>query len=174
MFRAFTTEEKLWLKLVERFHVPESENPVTKQKIQVRLCIFVKNWVEKVSADLHENTRKMIMNFLENDLAEENFTMLRDAIKKLLENPKVREDAMPEGKPPPPHLPKNILKDKFGIMDLDELEIARQLTLQSFAIYRKIQVSIIYLFFSKSVSNFLFFRLLNSLKVLGVKINTNI
>lgn len=139
MFRAFTTEEKLWQKLVERFNVPATEKPATKQKIQVRLCIFVKNWVDKVSADLHEKTRKMITEFLKNELADQEFKLMREAIQRLLDNPKVHEDPFVEGKPPTPFLPKNI-RDRFGIIDLDELEIARQLTLQSFAIYKKIQV----------------------------------
>eukprot|EP00339_Tiarina_fusa_P009922 CAMPEP_0117039822 /NCGR_PEP_ID=MMETSP0472-20121206/27916_1 /TAXON_ID=693140 ORGANISM="Tiarina fusus, Strain LIS" /NCGR_SAMPLE_ID=MMETSP0472 /ASSEMBLY_ACC=CAM_ASM_000603 /LENGTH=442 /DNA_ID=CAMNT_0004750403 /DNA_START=436 /DNA_END=1760 /DNA_ORIENTATION=+ len=141
MYRAFTTEERLWQKLVERFRVPDSFSEPMKQKIQVRVCIFVKNWVEKASGELHEKTRRSIMEFLESDLAGPSFKLMRDAIQDRLENPKSHEDPVLSGKPPAPFLPRNIKESTLTIDDIEELEIARQLTLQSFAIYKKIRAT---------------------------------
>jgi len=140
MYRAFTTDEKLWQKLVERFRVPAKIDAAKKQKIQVRVCIFVKNWVEKSASELHENTRRSIKQFLENDLAEDSFKLMRVAIAGRLDNPKIQEEAVVSARPPVPHLPRNI-KDTLSINDIDDTEIARQLTLQSFAIYKKIRAT---------------------------------
>merc|ERR1712137_841158 len=139
MYRAFTTEERLWNKLVERFRVPATESPTTKHKIQARVCIFIKNWVQKAGAELHEKTLQTIKQFLADEVTEKSFGIMVTAINDRLDNPKQPDEPVITTKPPTPLLPKNIKDTQLTLEDVEELEVARQLTLQTFSIYKKIR-----------------------------------
>src|SRR3990167_2616994 len=144
MYSAFTTPELLWKKLVERFRVPAS-HAASKQKIQVRVCTFIKNWVEKVGAELAgTELKQIILTFLEEELTDPGFAIFANAITVRILNPKEDDFSVANNpnnvKPPIPYLPKNIMTVTLSIHDIEEIEIARQLTLQTFDIYKKIRV----------------------------------
>ena len=141
MYKAFTTEDRLWQKLVERFRVPDNVPIVDKQKIQMRVCVFIKNWIEKAGADLHEKLRSTIRQFLDTEMAENGLDTFAGAIKDRLDNPRTHEERVINEIPPKPDLPMNIKDTTLSLVDFTEQEVARQLTLISFDIYKKIHVT---------------------------------
>ena len=143
MFHGFTTEEKLWSKLLERFEVPNHIEEAVKMKIRARVCIFVKNWVEKDL--LGEHVRSLIQTFVVTRMNDPQYALMAKVILERLNNPKGIEEMQISERPPPPVLPRNVFS-KLTIFDIDDLEIARQLTLYLFTIYRKIRVRFIHLF----------------------------
>src|SRR3990167_841094 len=147
MYSAFTTEDKLLDKLKERFMVPDRIEAGNKLKIQVRVCIFIKHWVEK-DPYLTDDAKNKILTFLQESVTEQSFEIMVKAITGRILHPKSRDDdfqllpgSHSSAKPPTPILPRNIVSTAITLHDLDELEIARQLTLLTFSIYKKIEVS---------------------------------
>lgn len=138
MYESFTTDEKLLSKLEERFNVPAGIDQAIAQKIKVRVTIFLKYWIEHRSS-ISPSLRSLITRFVEEKLAKEPFDLTAKVILDRLNNPKVMERVVGE-KPPAPILPKS--PPPFGFFEIDELELARQLTIQSFDIYKKIQVNL--------------------------------
>ena len=87
MFHGFTTEEKLWEKLLERFEVPDTIDQATKDKIRTRVCIFIKNWVEKEPLGPH--VRSLIQEFVRTRMSEPQYALMAKVILGRLDNPKV-------------------------------------------------------------------------------------
>lgn len=50
-YRSFVQPEELFQKLLERYRVPPTVN-ASKKKVQVRVCIFIKRWIEKSPEDV--------------------------------------------------------------------------------------------------------------------------
>jgi len=136
MLHAFASEERLWAKLQERFDVPASCDAKVRQKIQMRVCVFIKNWVDH---ELGAGTRAAIGAFAEELRAKAAFEMLAMGIQGRLAAPKGAEIHISSAPKPRPLLPKNILTANLSLLDVEELEVARQLTLASFAIYSRIK-----------------------------------
>ena len=88
MFHGFTTEEKLWNKLLERFEVPETIEEAIKMKIRARVCIFIKNWVEKDLLSPH--VRSLIQQFVTTRMTDPQYSLMSKVILDRLNNPKVR------------------------------------------------------------------------------------
>ena len=60
MLHAFTNPNLLWAKLMQRFNVPDGVPKDTAQKIRMRVCVFIKNWVET-----EETTTRMIKGLIQ-------------------------------------------------------------------------------------------------------------
>lgn len=136
MLHAFASEERLWAKLLERFDVPDSFPSKVRQKIQMRVCVFIKNWVDH---ELGDRTRQAIGAFVEEIKGQAAFEMLAMGIQSRLAAPKGAEIHISSVSKPKPLLPKNILTSNLSLFDVEELEVARQLTLSSFAIYSRLK-----------------------------------
>jgi len=140
MYHVFASDERLWLKLEERFNVPKNYDQGVRQKIQMRVFIFIKHWVEKV-LDLNPQVKLSIQHFAETISQENNDFQIfaKTIVSRLTSPPKVLEEGQSNIKPPIPFLPKNIgSKPTFFDFDSD-VEIARQLTLRSFSIFKRIK-----------------------------------
>jgi hypothetical protein len=87
MFHGFTTEEKLWSKLLERFDVPNHIEAAVRDKIRTRVWIFIKNWVEKEPLGPHVCSQ--IEQFVRARMDEPQYALMAKVILDRLVNPKV-------------------------------------------------------------------------------------
>ncbi|EAL60855.1 Ras guanine nucleotide exchange factor [Dictyostelium discoideum AX4] len=136
---SFTTSEKLLKKLIQRYQVPNSNANEPKYKSEVvepvrqRVVDVLKYWVDKCPWDFNAGPTSSVLvatlnNFIDGSLTRDgnsNIKKLRELKKKLQ-----HEDVRPYSEPPPePKVPKNIFSPQLTLAHIDELEIARQMTL---------------------------------------------
>ena len=148
-YRSFTTPDILLQKIIQRYHVPD-EFGQKRLVIQLRCANFLKQWVETSFADFDDAFIKELSAFLNELFKEQSFAKFALAIstsisKKQEEKQNTKNEIVNltiEEKIP--YCPANIL------FVFDEEEIARQLTLVDFFIYKAIQVCIFFFIFSIS------------------------
>jgi len=160
-FQSFTTPEKLIMKLIQRYQVPIEEKPedskdtkeqwAVKQKakqknIQLRVVNVMKRWVESNIADLNDQHIETIKNFQNKYLkydSESLYHLLEGALQKRVQMiDEVKKPKVFNEQPPEPKVDlKTIFLPNLSFIDLDEAEIARQLTLIEFDFFSVIQPS---------------------------------
>ena len=138
-YRSFTTPEKLLSKTVQLYHVPEDIEEKKKLSIQLRCSNLLKQWVDTSFADFDEDILLKLNEFLEELSKNPNYSKFSTKIQKTIRekcaeklnganeivNLSIEEKV--------PLTPANLL------FIISEEEIARQITLVDFSIYRAIQ-----------------------------------
>lgn len=147
-YQSFATPEKLLTKLIQRFHAPKNHKSVADDKqaavIQLRVCNVARKWIEddKVGADFDEKVTALLRTFVEQikpdhpTLASMLTHSLAKKEKETVTGPRRFSEKTPE-----PIVPRNIFSSKLTIHDIEEEEIARQLTLIEFDTYAAIKPS---------------------------------
>lgn len=155
-FRSFTTPENLFQELVKRFGIQPPEGlsqeefvkwTDQKQKlVRLRVVNIMKKWLEEYwyedcSAKSIQSLLMSMLAFAEQLQAQNNPG--HDKIMKLVEaklnqdNSSRRRMVQNSQVPPPiPILPRNLKRMK--ILDVDPLELSRQLTLREFKLFERI------------------------------------
>ena len=87
MYHAFTTDMKLFSKLVERFNVPASCHIKQPETVQYRVCVFLKHWVE--NDVISEAAKVNIREFIRRISDHEKFGAVASSIASRLDQPKV-------------------------------------------------------------------------------------
>ncbi|GBB99424.1 hypothetical protein RclHR1_03520004 [Rhizophagus clarus] len=154
-YRSFCTTDEFFDMLVKRFMIqpPEDITPEElevwqeKKQTPVRLRVFniMKTWLETYYIDGQDSHCLERMREFATTTMHENMAFAAVSLIKVIEKRQQQpKDAVfralvqtNSDKPPTPILPKNIKKLKF--LDIDPLEIARQLTLIECKLYNKIQ-----------------------------------
>ncbi|KDN46450.1 hypothetical protein K437DRAFT_107336 [Tilletiaria anomala UBC 951] len=153
-YRSFTTTHELLDLLFARFRIAipsslsalEQEMWVEKkqQPIQLRVFNVLKSWLETYLYEGEdEKYLERIRRFAENEMAATpSMALASKQLVRLIERRRgdgemqVRKMVMPNSAPPPV-LPKNLRKIKF--LDIDPLEMARQLTLLDSTLFCRIK-----------------------------------
>ncbi|KAF2068693.1 hypothetical protein CYY_009983, partial [Polysphondylium violaceum] len=143
---SFTTSENLLKKLIQRYSVPNNNNdPVYKREvvdpIRSRVCGVLKYWIDKCSWDFKsgpgaDKLVAAINNFIDGSLtrdANPNIKKLRSLLNQVRTT-----DSIYSSDPPEPKVPKNIFSPQLSLAHIDELEIARQMTLIEYRLFRNI------------------------------------
>ena len=67
-FRSFVTPEILLTKLIQRYNVPKNifNEKEKKKRIQIRICVFLTNWLNKESKGIENGILEKINLFSEN------------------------------------------------------------------------------------------------------------
>ncbi|XP_055330879.1 son of sevenless homolog 1-like [Paramacrobiotus metropolitanus] len=170
-FRSFTEPARLLDLLIERFNIPQPADdnaaPLTGfssilskkrfqkeycQPVQFRVLNVMRQWVDNHFLDFENDPRilKRLREFLKNDC--QNFQRhqtgrkkIIDSIDKILKRRECKKDSPREYVFPtaPPDIEHHLDTDEYGInlMTLHPTEVARQLTLMEFEIYRSIKPS---------------------------------
>ena len=150
-YQSFTTSELLLQKLIERFFAPANIPADVVRIVQQKVCVVIKYWISKALPllSLEEEVKKnvfleKIVEFSENALKTEPSAA---AIKKIIvknknEVPKADNDFKTSFKYTsyPPVLLYSP-GDCISVVNLNPIELARQLTLISFNFFRKIKFS---------------------------------
>eukprot|EP01156_Anaeramoeba_ignava_P021511 Anaeramoba_ignava/c19193_g1_i2.p1 GENE.c19193_g1_i2~~c19193_g1_i2.p1 ORF type:complete len:535 (-),score=203.66 c19193_g1_i2:48-1652(-) len=150
-YSSFISPYKLFLKLIQRFHVPKTPDLLLedygkkKQKIQLQTINIIKTWLELKFEDFNELMIYELTQFIDNVLANLGYKTQEKELRNLISK---KQNQKEESKiehfnenPPEPKVPKTIFSPKLSIFDIDEEEIARQLTIIDFEIFQKIQSS---------------------------------
>lgn len=154
-YTTFTTAEKLLHKLIERYHVPQDRKPpnirpedwntTTLMPIRLRVCNVLRKWIEEFEDEL-SSTRllRTLKTFLETTLKPDGYVVLAEAMSAALAR-KMKQREIPPATitepPPEPKVPRNVFSPSLSLMDINDEELARQLTLMEFETFRAIRPS---------------------------------
>eukprot|EP01119_Soliformovum_irregulare_P016223 TRINITY_DN4671_c0_g1_i2.p1 TRINITY_DN4671_c0_g1~~TRINITY_DN4671_c0_g1_i2.p1 ORF type:complete len:599 (-),score=177.25 TRINITY_DN4671_c0_g1_i2:33-1829(-) len=158
-YRTFTTPEKFLQKLIERFQVPpkpmngesEEEWKSMKKGVQLKVIGVLKRWIPDQYDDFRNSDKLMkrleeFMKMIQSDPLNQHLAKALQSTLSMTEKlagPKLRTTQDINTKPSAPD-PRVSLKTIFAaeldvLRDIDEEEIARQLTLLEFEIYAAIK-----------------------------------
>ncbi|KAJ3436490.1 ras guanine nucleotide exchange factor i-related [Anaeramoeba flamelloides] len=146
-YQSFTTPKILFYKLTERYNIPtekEEQYAKTKQMIKLRVCNFFRFWINDYFSDFNNKLLMELEDFIDNSLMKDGFKSMANNLKKIIKrninksNEEIKESTSTEIAPDP-KLPKNIFSPKLSLLDVDPEEIARQMTLIEFSIFKKIR-----------------------------------
>eukprot|EP01090_Pellita_catalonica_P019851 TRINITY_DN6873_c0_g1_i1.p1 TRINITY_DN6873_c0_g1~~TRINITY_DN6873_c0_g1_i1.p1 ORF type:complete len:459 (-),score=74.47 TRINITY_DN6873_c0_g1_i1:887-2263(-) len=139
-YQSFTTPQKLLNKLFERYHVPPSSAEDWQQHrkvVQLRVTNALKKWLEDYYSDFTQGMLRQLQDFIESsDTPKIHAVSVEKSLKKG-SRPRVRY--APKTTPPEPVVPKSIFSSKLSLFDIDDMEIARQITLIEFENFEKIR-----------------------------------
>ncbi|GAM22694.1 hypothetical protein SAMD00019534_058690 [Acytostelium subglobosum LB1] len=155
-YQSFTTNEKLLQKLIQRYQVPQRPGQSDDEwkkiaiPIQLRVVNVLKTWINQSFSEFNDKLIQNIKSFVE-VLKHDNLALANRIMQTL--NSKIKgiggEDDEEDKKSkivftmpaPEPKVPKNIWSTSLTIFDVDEEEVARQLTLIDFEIFSSIKPS---------------------------------
>ena len=155
-YQSFATPEKLLQKIVQRFNVPATafQGQQAQQAqaqtliIRGRVCNFLRKWIEEYPTDFDEKLNVQVKQFIDIVAATPATTRLIAPVsnsfqKMLAESRAARRSARTAAaEPPEPIVPQNFFSrrwDQWHPLELDEEEIARQLSLLDWESFRKIK-----------------------------------
>ncbi|KAJ5071187.1 guanine nucleotide exchange factor [Anaeramoeba ignava] len=148
-YRCFTTPSKFLQKLIERYHIQQFPGEDTteflhkKQIIQLRICNILKNWLETILNDPDcEKILSKVSSFI--NVIEADKPQIGRLIRDTCSNfPKRGVNRVPFHNQilADPIVPKNIFHNNLSFFDIDEEEIARQMTLIDQKLYHRVKPS---------------------------------
>lgn len=153
-YRTFTTSHDFLDFLIERYHqkppadlTPEELQLWTDQKqkvIKIRVINVIRSWIEShLSDEDADSIIQRVIKFSAQDMGDTNLARqvaltCERRLSRVGSN-RLTTPVNPPGNPPPPILPRNLRKIKF--LDIDPLELARQLSLVESKLFCQIQVN---------------------------------
>eukprot|EP00002_Diphylleia_rotans_P008724 TRINITY_DN1872_c0_g1_i1.p1 TRINITY_DN1872_c0_g1~~TRINITY_DN1872_c0_g1_i1.p1 ORF type:complete len:728 (-),score=130.63 TRINITY_DN1872_c0_g1_i1:227-2410(-) len=154
-YRSFTTPEKLLYKLLRRYRVPcdsdlsaddrQAWDREVQRPIQLRVCSVLKMWLESNMYDLDKKCYDVLNHFVDTILVKDGYANISKQLSVLLskkaDSTSQQRDYRGLLSSPEPKVPKNVFSPTLEYTDVDEEEIARQLTLVDFALFAAIQPS---------------------------------
>jgi len=153
-YRSFTTPPELLALLIARYDVPELKEGSEKDRQEyyknhqhpIRLRVFnvMRSWVDKYFYDFAEDRSLMetLLDFISQRMMNTGMEKAAAQLKRLayrkLDGNESETDAPMFNHPPPkPIIPSNI-STPLCLLDLDPTEVARQLTIVEYGLYRSI------------------------------------
>eukprot|EP01028_Stygiella_incarcerata_P009930 TRINITY_DN4917_c0_g1_i1.p1 TRINITY_DN4917_c0_g1~~TRINITY_DN4917_c0_g1_i1.p1 ORF type:complete len:857 (-),score=280.18 TRINITY_DN4917_c0_g1_i1:27-2597(-) len=150
-FRAFTTPSALLSSLIKRFTKCAEEGVDADYAKQVRLRVagVLKQWIESCPQDITHSMERTILVFAENDVATFETVLSQMLVHVLQKHIRGRRGGkesgfMFSGSPPEPKVSLELFLptlDLFNEAAVSSEEIARQLTLTDFDMYRRIKTT---------------------------------
>ncbi|GAM22778.1 hypothetical protein SAMD00019534_059530 [Acytostelium subglobosum LB1] len=149
-YQSFCSPEKLLGKLEQRYNVPKfikssggadagtSEEGAIKA-IQLKVINVLKKWLDEYFSDFDDKLIQSLRNFIEVITLKHPgpAAALMKSLTKVEKQPASKLKF--NDKTPEPIVPRNIFSQNLSIYDIDEEEIARQMTLIEFEIYKRIK-----------------------------------
>eukprot|EP00761_Pharyngomonas_kirbyi_P000502 gb/GECH01000502.1/.p1 GENE.gb/GECH01000502.1/~~gb/GECH01000502.1/.p1 ORF type:complete len:780 (+),score=147.68 gb/GECH01000502.1/:1-2340(+) len=153
-YRSFIEPRDLLVKLLKRYNTPE-ECPIwednqlwDRKRVQIKLRVgnVIKHWLENFLLDWTSSMLRMLTSFIEYNMMKEKKPLqvlgrtLRSAVERNLRRKgQEKVNVVFPNDPPEPIVPREILTTKIDLSQIDELEIARQLTLMDQKIFFRIK-----------------------------------
>eukprot|EP01133_Synstelium_polycarpum_P008684 gene8684-10202_t len=142
-YQSFCTPEKLLNKLIQRYTVPrhreDSDMASSTKAIQLKVINVLKKWLDEYYTDFDDKLILSLRVFIEQIQIRHPgpaaaLTKSLTKVEKPIASKPIFNDKTPE-----PMVPKNIFSQGLQIYDVEEEEVARQMTLIEFEIYKKIK-----------------------------------
>jgi len=140
-YLSFTTADALFEKLKERFRVPDSAES-KKGIFQLRVSVFLAHWIKKHFQSLLVSNITLLKNvwsFMDQEMIAEkgnaSMTAMALGIKKTIGD---AMDTKQEVVPVPPK-PNLRIVSEISFVTMDEMTMAKHLTLQTSAIFQKLR-----------------------------------
>eukprot|EP01156_Anaeramoeba_ignava_P022120 Anaeramoba_ignava/c20235_g1_i1.p1 GENE.c20235_g1_i1~~c20235_g1_i1.p1 ORF type:complete len:856 (-),score=272.99 c20235_g1_i1:35-2602(-) len=159
-YQSFIKPEHLFFKLLQRMKIPENRPEIlskSRKLILTRVKHIFKVWLEKYPLDippkLLEHLKQVLHQHRSKDSTSQRIITLIDQITTSRKNPKVidvptsmrkihkKKFQAPEPLEMEPRIPKNLFSHDLQLSHIDEVELARQMTLWNFAVFEKIEPS---------------------------------
>jgi hypothetical protein len=146
-YQSFTSPEILLTKLIERYHVPGTEEHSQKAD-SIKACVYqrITEWIRDFQSHFNPRLISKIKTFVSDDIEKKSTIKPKTAdIEELFANP---QEFKPKLYPPEPPKPivdtsvqnrKNIFHHELFILDVDETEICRQLCLIDYEYFKMIK-----------------------------------
>jgi len=133
----------LWSNSLQSQSNPASSFLVDNNQLtKVRICNILKKWIELMYETIEEDTLVRLNQFVDSLEAANSkdplAKMLRDSVNKKLISAKNPKRVFDE-EAPTPKVPRNLNSPNLNFLDVDNEELARQLTLIDFEIFRSIK-----------------------------------
>ena len=149
-YQSFTTPFVFLTKLIQRFQVPSDRARNMSQEefelhirdpIRVRVCNVLRKWIEVGFDELTDEVTSKIVEFGQMLSGEKSTQSLGAILSSALRKAKGRRAHFVQfdTPPPPPKMPKDIYDESLSILDIDEEEIARQISIVDFDHFRAIK-----------------------------------
>lgn len=158
-YRLFTTSITLLRKLIQRYDVPavslddgseameESEIEARRLAIQTRACNVMKQWIgDYFEIDFNNHTLRTELKAFIERLKQEGSGLARNVESVLIRvsmGAPVKDSPASAGQSrsgaPDPRVPNNVFSPTLRLGDVEEEEVARQLTLMEFQTFANIQ-----------------------------------
>eukprot|EP00698_Gefionella_okellyi_P013172 TRINITY_DN3592_c0_g2_i1.p1 TRINITY_DN3592_c0_g2~~TRINITY_DN3592_c0_g2_i1.p1 ORF type:complete len:494 (+),score=108.16 TRINITY_DN3592_c0_g2_i1:60-1541(+) len=138
-YRSFTSAERLLSKLIQRFDVPASHAD-QKLPIQLRVINAIRYWVEFYWFDWTPKLQQQLAEFMKT-LPGALLKKLQIVLEKKQAGGQSDQVTVDLKAAPEPKVPKNIWSPALTLLDVDEEEIARQMTLVDYGFYAKLTPS---------------------------------
>ncbi|KAJ6237264.1 guanine nucleotide exchange factor [Anaeramoeba flamelloides] len=153
-YQSFTTPGKLLYKLFQRYDVPKtllSKFPNEKEFenftriIQLKTINVLKNWIERHFLDFNQGFLDEIKKWIERETEKNSINdNLLNQIQSLIKSKGKKYTELINNinntkEVPEPKIPKNIFSKSLTIYDIDDLEIARQISIIDSEYFSKIK-----------------------------------
>ncbi|KAJ6233373.1 ras guanine nucleotide exchange factor i-related [Anaeramoeba flamelloides] len=150
-YQSFMKPEQLLAKLKQRYNVPPkkaNENDkdwlIMKDMIQVRVVSALNSWIKSGWADIDDKLLYRIIDFIKITIVPNRKASGEKLIKLINDMKASRETSGTitiKDKIPEVIIPKNLFRNDFTLLDVDEFEFARQFTLYIFELFQNIKPS---------------------------------
>eukprot|EP01111_Echinosteliopsis_oligospora_P010061 TRINITY_DN3066_c0_g1_i2.p1 TRINITY_DN3066_c0_g1~~TRINITY_DN3066_c0_g1_i2.p1 ORF type:complete len:592 (+),score=144.09 TRINITY_DN3066_c0_g1_i2:1781-3556(+) len=151
---SFLNSERFLNKLIERYEVPEdlaTKIPAEYAEVYKRdkslVFAVIKNWAEQYPYDFSEKVIAILSGFIDShreddlDVTKQLVTIINKIEEhKGTSSTSISADIVGR-EPPEPKVPRNIFSSTLSLDDVDEEEIARQLCMLDFDLYKAIRPS---------------------------------
>ncbi|KAJ6243164.1 guanine nucleotide exchange factor [Anaeramoeba flamelloides] len=118
--------------IVRETSVSQEEYKKLSRVIKIKVFSVLHIWLSNFYGDFSPTMLRMISDFARQDLANDNISQSKQ-LQKLLKKMKINQNKRRKPKfnerPPRPNIPKNIFSNHLEISDINEKELAKQLTL---------------------------------------------
>eukprot|EP00004_Rigifila_ramosa_P013693 TRINITY_DN3055_c0_g1_i25.p1 TRINITY_DN3055_c0_g1~~TRINITY_DN3055_c0_g1_i25.p1 ORF type:complete len:515 (+),score=168.11 TRINITY_DN3055_c0_g1_i25:82-1545(+) len=168
-YQTFTNPEILLRKLIQLYHVPnddklsEEENQKREKHIQLKVCNILKTWLDKYLYDFNDKLLSTITKFIDTDLTRDRDAKAKTDIARQMRNiisRKVQRSRFEtarlslDGKAfLQPKVPKNVFSSTLSVNDVEDDELARQITLIDARYFANIQASEFLFFHNHRMKN---------------------
>ncbi|KAJ6240892.1 ras guanine nucleotide exchange factor i-related [Anaeramoeba flamelloides] len=146
-YQSFMKPGYLFAKLKERYCVPHIKMnnwARFKDTIQIRVISALDSWIKLCWDDIDEKLCLRIVEFIQTTISTER-QLTAQKLLKLIDDMKEKrqrgKSATFTGQIPEVIVPKNIFSRNFTLLDIGEVEFARQYTLYVFELFQKIKPS---------------------------------
>jgi len=141
-YRSFTSPERLFSKLMQRYFVPRTAAVDAKQ-VQIRVAIILKYWFETQIRDFDDILIKELYEFITVRMKQDGHTDISNMLKNALDQAIEKENRV--GEVSLIEINSNVNTDTQSLTDLflqsSAREIAEQMTIISSNIYRSINLN---------------------------------